>query len=124
MWKPIPAIIAALALTACAAASSESPRFSPDRITRAEIEEAGPSSAYDLVQKLRPLWLRNRGSTSFTQESDVVVYVDGTRSGGRDELRAIITDTVESLEYYDARRATSRFGPGHVDGAILVRMRR
>jgi hypothetical protein len=123
MRMQVLAAITVLALWGCAAGTSGSPGFDANRISRTEIEEAGPTSAYDLIQRVRPLWLRNRGATSFTQETDVIVYVDGTRAGGRDELRRILSDRIESLEYYDARRATSRFGPGHVDGAILVTMR-
>jgi hypothetical protein len=123
MRKPTLLAVVALGLTACAAGPSGTPRLNPDRISRAEIEEAGPSSTYDLIQKLRPIWLRKRGQTSFTQEGDVVVYLDGTRLGGRDSLRSVNTDFLESLEYLDARRATYRFGSGHVNGAILLKTR-
>lgn len=113
---------ATLALSACAAGTS-SGSFSADRITRAEIEEAGPSSAYDLIQKLRPMWLRWRGSTSFTQETDVKVYLDSTPMGERAALREVQTDDIESIQYLDPRRATNRFGAGHVQGAILIMTR-
>jgi Prokaryotic membrane lipoprotein lipid attachment site len=123
MRKPVILAVAALVLAACAAGRSGTSRLDSDRISREEIEQAGPSSAYDLIQKLRPIWLRKRGQTSFTQESDVVVYLDGTRLGARDSLRSFDTTTLESLEFLDARRATNRFGPGHVNGAILLRTR-
>lgn len=120
MRKPTLLALAALVLTACAAGPSGSPRLDPDRISRAEIEEAGPSSAYDLIRKLRPIWLRKRGQTSFTQEGDVAVYLDGTKMGERESLRSVNCDLLESLEFMDARRATNRFGSGHVNGAILL----
>ena len=115
--------MAILALTACAAGSSGGSGMDPDRISRVEIDEVGPTSAYDLIQKLRPLWLRKRGPTSFTQEGDVVVYLDGTRLGERESLRTVATANLESLEFIDAGRATNRFGSGHVYGAILLRTR-
>ena len=120
MRKPIVLAVAALLFTGCAAGQSGSTRVNPDRISREEIIEAGPSSAFDLIQKVRPLWLRRRGNTSFTQNTDVLVYVDGTRVGEREALRGIRTDNLESLEFMDARRATNRFGPGHMNGAILL----
>jgi len=123
MRKPTALALAALLFTACAAGQSGSPRINPDRISRVEIEEAGPSSAYDLIQKLRPIWLRKRGNTSFTQDTDLWVYVDGTRLGERDSLRGVRTENLESLEFMDARRATNRFGPGHMNGAILLTTR-
>ena len=121
MRNPALLLVAALALSACAAASSSSgSSLNSDLITRAEIDEAGPSNAYDLIQKLRPIWLRWRGSTSFTQETDVKVYLDGTGMGEREALRRIDTFNIESIQYLDARRATNRLGAGHVNGAILV----
>jgi len=121
MRKPALLLVAALALSACAAGSSSSgSSLNSELITRTEIDEAGPSNAYDLIQKLRPIWLRWRGSTSFTQETDVKVYLDGTGMGERESLRRIDTFNIESIQYMDARRATNRFGSGHVNGAILI----
>jgi hypothetical protein len=121
MRKPAVLLVAALALSACAAGSSSSgSSLNSELITRAEIDEAGPSNAYDLIQKLRPIWLRWRGSTSFTQETDVKVYLDGTGMGEREALRRIDTFNIESIQYLDARRATNRLGSGHVNGAILI----
>lgn len=123
MRKLAPALIVGLALGACASGSSSGSSFTSDRISRAEIEEAGPRTAYELIQNLRPVWLRWRGSTSFTQETDVQVYLDGTHVGEREALRTIDTHNIESIEHLDARRATNRFGTGHVNGAILIRTR-
>lgn len=123
MGKPILTSVVTLFLLACATGPPGAPRPNPNLITRAEIDDAGPSSALDLIQKLRPVWLRERGAVSFTDETDLVVYLDGSRIGGRGELRSIHTHNIESLEFLDARRATNRFGPGHVNGAILIRTR-
>ncbi len=121
MRKPALLLVAVLALCACAAGTSSSgSSLNSDLITRAEIEEAGPGNAYDLIQKLRPIWLRWRGSTSFTQETDVKVYLDGTGMGEREALRTIDTFNIESIQHLDARRATNRMGSGHVNGAILL----
>lgn len=111
-------------LAACAAQSSSSPRPNASLITQAEVVEAGVTDALQLVEKLRPAWLQRRGPTSFTQEGDVAVYLDGTRMGEREALRSITTDNVESIEYMDAGRATFRFGAGHQYGAILVTTRK
>jgi hypothetical protein len=126
MGKPILAVAVILLLAACAAGTPGTPgtpRPNQNLITRAEIDEAGPSSAYDLIQKLRPMWLRERGATSFTDETDLAVYVDGSRVGGRSELRNFYTYNIETVEFLDARRATNRFGPGHVNGAVLITLR-
>ena len=123
MSKPLLALFLTLVFVACAPRAPGAPRPNSNLITRAEIDEAGPSSAYNLIQNLRPVWLRERGAVSFTDETDLAVYLDGTRLGGRGELRNIYTHNIESLEFLDARRATNRFGAGHVNGAILIRTR-
>ena len=119
------ALFLLLALGACAGGpGTGTSRPNANMITRTEIDEAGPSSAYDLVQKLRPIWLRKRGNTSFTRNTDVVVYLDGVAMGDREALRSLSTPEIESLEFLDARRATVRFGEGHTAGAILVKTRK
>jgi hypothetical protein len=111
----------ALAAGACAAGWA-SGRPSRNVITRAEVEAEGPSSVFDLVQKIRPYWLTQR-TRSLTQDTEVVVYLDGTRMGGPEALRQVSTPDVEKLEYLDARLATARLGTGHVNGAILITTR-
>lgn len=92
-------------------------------IDRAEIDEYGPASTFDLVQALRPLWLQKRGATSFYDEGDIQVYLDGTGIGGTEALRGIHTDNVENLRFLDERQASYRYGPGHEHGVILVTSR-
>jgi len=124
MRRAVVFAVSAVALAACAGQSSSSPRPNPSLITRDEVVEAGISDAFQLVQKLRPAWLQKRGSTSFTQEGDVRVYLDGTHVGDREALRGIMTIDIESIEYLDAGRATFRFGAGNEHGAILVTTRK
>jgi hypothetical protein len=110
-------------LTGCASASTGTSR---DRsvLTREEIVDANELNALDLVRAYRPHWLRIRGSTSFTNEPAIVVYIDGVRAGEPDMLADIATINIEELRYYDARQAQFKFGVGHVQGAIEVITRR
>jgi ABC-type phosphate transport system substrate-binding protein len=117
-------LAAAVVVAACAAQSAGSSRSNANLITQAEIAAAGSSNAYQLVERLRPIWLRKRGPTSVSQEGDVAVYVDGTRVGTREALRNLWTDDIESIQFLDAGRATLRFGAGNEDGAILVTRRK
>ena len=129
----IPALAVAAVLTACASGtSSSSPRANSNVITRAEIAEAGSIDAHRLIQNLRRSWLQTRGPTRFrsgsddsfdSQQPDIVVYLDGTRLGGPDELRNLSSDNIERIEFLNAARANARFGTGHVNGAILVTSR-
>lgn len=93
----------------------------PDVITQEQIQEVGTmSSAYSLVQRLRPNWLRKRGANSVSNPGDIIVYVDGSRYGSPSALRQIEVVDVESMERLSAGEATTKFGGGHENGVILV----
>lgn len=125
MKKPLYLLLTAIVLLgACSSVRPGTPRpANQNLITRDEILHSGFSNAYDLVQKLRPLWLTKRGEVSFFQQTDVVVYLDGTRLGGPESLKDLNSTDIESLRFLDARQATLRFGSGHVHGAILITTR-
>lgn len=122
--------LAAVALAACASSSSvpggtpDEPRSDPDMITREEIDRSpGSRNAYELIQSIRPQWLITRGLTNLRQASgaeDIVVYMDNARLGYREELRRVPLGGVRYLQFYDARRATQRWGQGHIHGAIFI----
>ena len=79
-------LAAALVLAGCAAgAGSSEARPNRSVITRAEIEASRQTNAFDLVRAEWPHWIRIRGSTSFTQEPTIPVYMDGLRIGDRPE---------------------------------------
>ncbi|HEX2189756.1 MAG TPA: carboxypeptidase regulatory-like domain-containing protein [Longimicrobiaceae bacterium] len=56
-------------------------------------------------------------------QSEIAVYVDGTRMGGTEELRRVPAASVATVEYLDGPSATIRFGTGHAQGAIVVTTR-
>lgn len=131
--KQLLTAVLVVGLIGCGATASSTPRGSANEIARAEIEAAsGVSTAQDIVQRLRPQWLRVRGSGTLSNsaEEGIVVYVDGTRSGqirieagraaGPNPLDGIAASEVERLIYYSASSATQRFGTGHAQGAIEV----
>jgi len=95
-------------------------------ITRADIEASPAGNAYQLVQRLRPQWLRGRGATSLRDPRPTlpVVYVNGIREGGPDTLRRFDVGEILSIDYLGAADATTRFGTGHAGGVILVQLRR
>lgn len=126
---------------ACASTGDATSRSSRNEITRTAIDAApGARTAMELVSRLRPQWLRSRGSGTFnrTAEEGIIVYVDGLRTGylpvtqssgggrsaGPNPLEGITADRVERLLYYTASDATQRFGTGHAYGAIEVITRR
>lgn len=79
-------------------------------------------SAYDVIEQHRSFWLRRRGRNSIRNPNPIRVYLDGSGSsyGTVAVLRDIPADDVESIEYYDATEAQTRFGLDNSNGAILV----
>lgn len=94
-------------------------------ITRADLEGASYASAYHAVQSLRPNWLWNRGNATISDPAPLpLVYLDGVRSGDLEVLRLVSTDAVDTISRLSPSDATTRWGTGHLAGAIDVRTRR
>lgn len=106
------------------AASFDLSEAHPDEITREEISSRGQNvvTAYALIRRLRPAWLRARGQTSFTSgaASYPIVYIDEVRHGGLPTLHRIPTAEILRLEFYSTADATTRWGTGHPSGVINV----
>ena len=94
----------------------------PDRdvITLEQVQAARVDNAYELVRVLHPMWLRKRGANTVQNDGDVVVYLNETRMGGPESLRAIETITITSIRFFGPGPANFRFGTGHHHGAIQV----
>jgi hypothetical protein len=114
----------------CAAASVatvDGPTRHRNLITGEEVQaQEQHHTAYEVVQGLRPTWLHNRssGTMNAPEAGSPVVYMDDIRLGGLEALRRIPRSAVVSVEYYSPSDATTRFGTGHMGGAIVVRGRR
>lgn len=115
-----------MAATGCVAGGAGTGASRTGPIERADVEASSARNAYDLVQSLRPQWLRGRGATSLrnTQPALPVVYVDGMRFGPVESLRQLTVESLQRLEFMSAPDATNRFGTGHGGGALLVQTRR
>jgi hypothetical protein len=119
----IPWIASTLLVAACAGGVRQS---RPDRnvISEQELQAAGSTDAYNVVQALRPLWLQKRGPSTITLQESVKVYLDGALLGGPEYLRQIDVLSVSTIRYMDALEATQRWGLDHGQGAIVVVSRR
>jgi hypothetical protein len=133
-----------LLLTAGCASSASEHRGSASRdsnpITLEEIDEAGTTNAFELVQAKRPMWLRMRGTQSFNEgargvgagigagasvsstpgQTPILVYLGTARLGGPESLRQVDLRTISSIDYLGRAAADYRFGPGHLHGAIVI----
>lgn len=119
--RPFAALIALLISAAPATTQQVASRNGNPRmiVDYAEITSAHQTNVYDLLRGHRPLWLHTRGASS-TSGADVMVYLDGNRLGGMAEMRGIPTSIVTEIRHMDAREATTRWGAGHGNGAIMI----
>ena len=101
-----------------------------DIITREQITATNLATAYEVVQRLEPRWLRSRGAISLREaaEEEVntfgivgpVVYLNSARRGDIEELRSIMVESIREILYFNGRNASFRFGSGHGSGVIQV----
>ena len=109
---------------ACAgrAGPDGSPRSQVDTITLQEIERRGPfTNLYDLVQILRPRWIRSQGPDTFMGgQGEVQVHVDGNWLGGVNSMRNLAAHGVTSVRWLDPVDAAARYGLDHGHGAIVI----
>jgi hypothetical protein len=117
------ALLATMLAAACASGTANPSRTSRDTIARAEVEATNVSNALELIQRLRPEFLRPRTAGSGGTITPVV-YVDGVRQGSTSSLQSIPKEIVFEVTYIDSNDATLRFGTGHGAGAVLISTRR
>lgn len=92
-------------------------------ITMEEIDAVRYSTAFEVVEALRPQWLRTRGTTSFRARESVKVYLDDSLLGEPAQLRQITARSISSIRFMDGTEATTRWGLDHGHGAIIVSTR-
>ena len=129
----------AIAWHAEAGAQETGKSYERDFITPEEIQERAPDArtAYDVIKKLRPHFLRERSTGQVSgpmpaagtfskgspaERQPVQVYVNGARSITYTAvLRELNADAILDIAYLNSTDATTRFGTGYNNGAILVR---
>jgi len=137
------AAVLALGGAACASSSPAAasagggPKPSATLITADEIAKLNVLNGYEAVQKLRPAMLSQRQVASAhgqggvaadappikgtdVESGQVVVYMDGTRLGGVEQLRGITASSIATVRYYSASEAQLKWGSNHPGGAIEV----
>lgn len=117
---------------ACAPPAGTGGAGGPDRaglITADEAAGFNPEgrTAYDMVSRLRPKWLRANGPQSLSAQSDssefAMVVVDNQPMGRIQALRDIQAYQVVDIHYYDPSLAQGKYGARGAGGVIEVRTR-
>jgi hypothetical protein len=113
-------------LWGCASTKTSKQTVDPNVITREEILAANVSTLHDVVQRLRPQWLRTPAPTGALSGMNnvILVFQDQMNLGGPDALRQLGPELAYELRWMDGGRAMSVL-PGisngqHVEGVIIV----
>ena len=122
---PLVALMFALIAGACASTGGATAvRSNPDLLTREEIMGAESSNLYQVVERLRPRWLRPRANQSFSQLStDIVVFQGQTMLGTPEVLRQLTPSVAARIRFLDGATAAASLpglGSRHVGGAIVI----
>ncbi|HLL81096.1 MAG TPA: hypothetical protein VK420_00540 [Longimicrobium sp.] len=107
-------------------AASSRPRSSRDVLSEEEIKASTGGNVYDLVQKLRPAWLRQKGDPSQMDADgsrEIRVWVNGRDAGGLSILRDYDSHQIISIRWVDTINARATYGRGYGRGVIAVHTR-
>jgi hypothetical protein len=115
-----------VATSGCAAHSRHDRAPSADRnlLTQEDLREHRFATVFDAIEALRSHWLRERGPDSFSTPGQVQVYLDDSRLGGVEALRALPLANVLYIRHVNGVDAAARWGLDHGQGVILVSTRR
>src|SRR5437867_7091058 len=127
-------LVAVVAVVGCATSTSGTSNASGvarsgNALTVEEIAAFNPEgrTAYDVVSRLRPTWLRARGVQSLATASDsseyALVVVDGHPLGRIGALRDIQAYQLSDIRYYDPSEGGAKFAERGASGVIEVRLK-
>ena len=97
-------------------------RSASDIIGPAELAKGGIGSAYDVVQRLRPQFFAQRalGFPTDAYGGRPVVYYNGMRLGGVEELRSLSMAMVGEVRFLSPVVGSEWFGSYHPGGVIAI----
>jgi hypothetical protein len=115
-------LVAALACASSGTGATAAPR-DPNLITEQEIAASTESNGFDVVTRLRPMFLKTRGrSTILAGGSEYAsVFLDGQYYGELGSLRNIVATQIHEIRYLSGPDAVSKYGMRYGSGAVDVR---
>lgn len=114
-------ILVAVAACASSGASDGRPRYDANLITAEEFSERSDAvdrSALELIQRLRPQWMRRTGF-----RNDLPSVIMDNQPYQLDILESVRPDEIQSLRFLSPTDATLRYGTGYTSGVIEVETR-
>jgi hypothetical protein len=121
-------ILVVAAAMACAPAATTNPtgvRRQANVITQPEVQASFESNAYDVVNKLRPMFLKTRGRTTVQGQAQeyASVFLDDQYFGDLNSLRNIAATQIQEIRYYPGTEVATKFGMQYGAGLIAVKTR-
>jgi hypothetical protein len=124
------AICSVLAVLACASPPAPEGAQPTNRsmITDAEIPTTGTESAYDLIQRIRPEYLRVRPTQTYmgaksNEAPPPAVLFNGQRLGDVSYLQQVAAPALSYVRYYSIEEGKRKFGMQYGGGVIEIRYR-
>src|SRR3954466_6511849 len=116
-------LLAAAATIGCASAPAGGVQRDSSVITEQEIAESHASTAYDVISRARPTYLRSRGRSTINAGTSefATVYLDGQVYGNIGTLKNIPAQQIHEIRYYSASDAVTKFGMQSGSGVIEIR---
>jgi hypothetical protein len=119
-------VLTLAAVMACASAggSSTATHRDPNLITEQEIAASSASNAFDVVTRLRPMFLKTRGRSTMRGGGSeyASVFVDGVFFGDLNSLRNVVANQIHEIRYLSGIESVSKYGIRYGSGAIDVRI--
>ena len=108
------------------ASASTATRVGPSSytITGTELTTVSGNTAYDLVFRLRPEFLRASRSAVIGRRAEPVVYINSSAAGPVSALSSIPIGQVTEIRYVAPGEALLTYGPTYSGGVIVVHTRR
>jgi hypothetical protein len=127
MLKKSLVLMALVAATACASAANSGTGTyrDPIIITEQEIDASMESNGFDVVQKLRPMFLKTRGRSTINAGGSeyASVFVDGVYYGELNSLRNLVSNQIHEIRYLNGPESAGKYGIRYGQGAIDVKMK-
>jgi len=118
-------VLTRAAALACASSGTAGTgtRRDPNLITEQEIANSAESNLYDVVSRLRPMFLKTRGRSTINSGGSeyASVFLDGQYYGELGSLRNIVATQIHEIRYLSGPDAVSRYGMRYGSGAVDVR---
>ena len=118
-------VAAAMACAPAATTNTTGVKRQANIITQPEIQASFESNAYDVITKLRPMFLKTRGRTSI-REGDpeyASVFVDDQYFGDLSSLKSIAAPQIQEIRYYPGTEVATKFGMQYGAGVIAIKTR-